>query len=189
MAHQNCQWRFLVYIGDGTFGLNFGRPIRVATGVCGLCLSCAAVASPPFSWAGPSHSAVVSTRSPSLVGRPIAQRDDVPTTYLDLRPPVVSPSAIRHEATTASAPAPFPYASHHLDLSTSDLAPNDRTQARALGIGELNFNTMSQAETLARRMHQEGLPIARLFGSKSASLSIGLNRKGKPGLWFTRKTH
>jgi len=58
-----------------------------------------------------------------------------------------------------------------------------------LRIGELNFRTMSQAEIFARRVHQEGLPIARLFESKSALLSIGLNKKGKPGLWFTHKIH
>ena len=58
-----------------------------------------------------------------------------------------------------------------------------------LGTGDLSFRTMSQAEIFARRVHQEGLPVARLWESHSALLSIGLNQKGKPGLWFTQKAH
>jgi hypothetical protein len=48
---------------------------------------------------------------------------------------------------------------------------------------------MGQAEILARRIRREGLPIARLLETKSALLSIGLNQRGKPGLWLTQKTH
>ena len=59
----------------------------------------------------------------------------------------------------------------------------------ALGSGELNFRVMGQAEILARRIHREGLPVARLWETKSALLSIGLNQRGKPGLWLTQKIH
>ena len=177
-----------MYIGDGRSGLNVSRPIRVATGVCGLCLSCSAVASPPFSWGG-SASSIASARSVSLASRPIAPQQYTPTTNLDLRPPGVSPSPIGHAVATASASEPFPSTTHRLDLGQSDLAADNRSQARALGIGELNFRVMSQAQIFARRVHQEGLPVAHLFESKSALLSIGLNKRGKPGLWFTQKTH
>jgi hypothetical protein len=107
---------------------------------------------------------------------------------LDLRPPRDSFAAIGQSA-TARAFEPFPSTTVHLDLGKSDLAADDRIQRPALVSGELNFRTMSQAEIFARRVHQEGLPVARLFRSKSASLSIGLNKRGKPGLWFTQRSH
>ena len=34
---------------------------------------------------------------------------------------------------------------------------------------------------------REGLPLARLWENKSALLSLGLNKKGKPGLWIVQK--
>ena len=42
---------------------------------------------------------------------------------------------------------------------------------------------------LVRRVHREGLPAARLWEKRSAPLSLGLNQRGKPGLWIIRKTH
>jgi hypothetical protein len=107
---------------------------------------------------------------------------------LDLRPPRDSFAAIG-QGGTARAFEPFPSTTGHLNLGKSDLAADDRIQRPALVSGELNFRTMSQAEIFARRVHQEGLPVARLFRSKSASLSIGLNKRGKPGLWFTQRSH
>jgi hypothetical protein len=47
----------------------------------------------------------------------------------------------------------------------------------------------SRAEEFARRVHREGLPVARLWENKSALVSIGLNQRGKPGLWLIQKTH
>ena len=47
---------------------------------------------------------------------------------------------------------------------------------------------MSRAESFARRFHREGLPVARLWENHSALLSLGLNGKGKPGLWLVQKT-
>jgi hypothetical protein len=42
---------------------------------------------------------------------------------------------------------------------------------------------------LARRVHREGLPVARLWENRSALVSLGLNQRGKPGLWIIQKTH
>lgn len=47
---------------------------------------------------------------------------------------------------------------------------------------------MSGPETLVRRFHREGLPVARLWENHSALVSLGLNAKGKPGLWLVQKT-
>jgi hypothetical protein len=53
--------------------------------------------------------------------------------------------------------------------------------------GEGHFPMMSQPEAWLHRVHREGVPIVRLWNSRSALLSIGLNQKGKPGLWLTQK--
>jgi hypothetical protein len=41
---------------------------------------------------------------------------------------------------------------------------------------------------IAQRVRREGLPVARLFETKSALLHLGLNQRGKPGLWLVQKT-
>jgi hypothetical protein len=98
--------------------------------------------------------------------------------------------AIVHDTTTGFASTAFPSAIHHLDVGKADLGTDDRYQQRAaLGVGETKFRTLGQAEILALRIRREGLPIARLLESKSALLSIGLNQRGKPGLWVTQKVH
>jgi hypothetical protein len=48
---------------------------------------------------------------------------------------------------------------------------------------------MSGTEAFARQFHREGLPVARLWENKSALVSLGLNQRGKPGLWLVQKTH
>jgi hypothetical protein len=48
---------------------------------------------------------------------------------------------------------------------------------------------MSTAEAFAQRFHREGLPVARLWENHAALVSLGLNQKGKPGLWVVQKTH
>jgi hypothetical protein len=42
-------------------------------------------------------------------------------------------------------------------------------------------------EEFARRVHREGLPVARLWENNSALVSVGLNPRGKPGLWLVQK--
>jgi hypothetical protein len=51
------------------------------------------------------------------------------------------------------------------------------------------MRTRPAIQDFVRRVHHEGLPIARLFESKSALLHLGLSPKGKPGLWLVQKTH
>jgi hypothetical protein len=58
-----------------------------------------------------------------------------------------------------------------------------------LGADAGEARVMSRAESFARRFHREGLPVARLWENHSALLSLGLNAKGKPGLWLVQKTH
>jgi hypothetical protein len=57
-------------------------------------------------------------------------------------------------------------------------------------LAQLSFaKSMSPAENFANRVHREGLPAARLWENKSALVSLGLNQRGKPGLWLIQKTH
>ena len=43
-------------------------------------------------------------------------------------------------------------------------------------------------QEFVHRVHQEGLPVARIFEGKSALVHLGLSPKGKPGLWLVQKT-
>jgi hypothetical protein len=79
-------------------------------------------------------------------------------------------------------------------LVDSEVGSTDRHSSGADNSVSANFSRLSAvkpmgaAEEFARRVHREGLPVARLFESKSALVSLGLNQKGKPGLWLIQKT-
>jgi hypothetical protein len=121
--------------------------------------------------------------------RSYAHQEHPSTAQLDLRPPVNSLPATERDGAAALASTFFPSAIQHLNLGKADPGTDDRIRLPAMGIGEGSFRTMSQAAIVARRIHREGLPVARLWESKSALLSIGLNQKGKPGLWLIQKVH
>jgi hypothetical protein len=57
-----------------------------------------------------------------------------------------------------------------------------------LGSSAGGARVMSRAESLVRHFRREGLPLARLWENRSTLVSLGLNPKGKPGLWFVRQT-
>jgi hypothetical protein len=91
------------------------------------------------------------------------------------------------EKTTAAFPS---------SLHRQTLAGQEQLQLPDLGsdgarprIEGTQFRTMGGAEEFARRAHREGLPVARLWENKSALLSLGLNQRGKPGLWIIQKIH
>jgi hypothetical protein len=80
-------------------------------------------------------------------------------------------------------------------LADSEIGSANRHSSGADNNVSAKFNPLSAvkpvggaAEEFARRVHREGLPVARLFESKSALVSLGLNQKGKPGLWLIQKT-
>jgi hypothetical protein len=64
----------------------------------------------------------------------------------------------------------------------------EQIQPSGLGSERPQGRIPGRVEELALRFHREGLPIARLWENKSALVSLGLNQKGKPGLWFVQKT-
>ena len=67
-----------------------------------------------------------------------------------------------------------------------NLAAQEAVQLPALGAEGVRARPTVQE--FVRRVRQEGLPVARLFEGKSALVHLGLNPKGKPGLWLVQKT-
>jgi hypothetical protein len=106
-------------------------------------------------------------------------------------------------------PGPTPAPGQHLDLrapahaleggnvaeKSSDafpahrqnLAAQQRVELPALGLE--GTHARPTVQDFVRRVHREGLPVARLFETKGALVHLGLNPKGKPGLWLVQKTH
>ena len=74
-------------------------------------------------------------------------------------------------------------------LHRQTLGSQEQLQLPNSGSESSQLRMTGQAEEFARRVHREGLPVARLWENKSALVSIGLNQKGKPGLWLIQKTH
>jgi len=56
-----------------------------------------------------------------------------------------------------------------------------------LGGDGRGIRDQSPTEQFIRQARKEGLPLARLWQNDQALLSLGLNRKGKPGLWIIQK--
>jgi hypothetical protein len=94
-----------------------------------------------------------------------------PSAPLDLRPP----DPTQHSQMVPAMMRPHPVGSESHEGQRSGPLSADRP--------------LSPAEELLRRAQREGLPLARLFESQSALISLGLNKKGKPGLWLVEKFH
>jgi hypothetical protein len=116
---------------------------------------------------------------------PPFSRETKLTAQLDLRLPPLA--TIAHGRESSPVEEAFPSSIHHLDHLTVDIWEGDRPSQPLLDAGGLAFRTVNPVEAIASRIRREGLPIARLWQSKSALLSIGLNQKGKLGLWLTKK--
>jgi hypothetical protein len=96
---------------------------------------------------------------------------------LDLRPP----SALQANEQAVAADAPE--GGRRLFNGESLFRSNARDPAETPG------HIMSPMQNLAHNFRQEGLPIAKLFQNSSSLVSVGLNPKGKPGLWVVHKVH
>ena len=172
------------------------RLICIAAGsLCGLGLLNSAFAFPPLSRGGSSPATTESARSVSVIGKSFVHPVPISTPPLDLRPPQEPASRAVRDGTGALASASFPSAIHHSDLGKTDLGgedrgAEDRMRPAAFGADAVSVQETSQAQIITQRIqhiHRDGLAIAHLWESKSAALNIGLNQRGKPGLWFTQK--
>lgn len=99
-----------------------------------------------------------------------------PALRLDLRP---SPTSLGAEKSSMAFPSP----------RRTFFGSQDPLQLPNLGAEGPQARIPSRVEEFARRVHKEGLPVARLWENKSALVSLGLNQRGKPGLWIIQKIH
>jgi hypothetical protein len=99
-----------------------------------------------------------------------------PLHRLDLRPP-----ALPSLETGTTPNSPFLRQSRSGVEAARDRLPGFEPMLSPAPRGRL--------EDIARRVPQEGVPFARLWENKSALVSLGLNQRGKPGLWIIQKTH
>lgn len=107
---------------------------------------------------------------------------------LDLRLPLagelMASTAGRSHLDTSSAGEE----TRRLSLGHRNARNEDRNSIAGFAVPAGQTREMSGVEAFARRFHREGLPLARLWENHSALVSLGLNQKGKPGLWLVQKT-
>jgi hypothetical protein len=97
--------------------------------------------------------------------------------HLDLRPPLHAFDADNAGEKPSSA---FSSMSRHSNSS--------REPAELPVLGSEGTRARPTVQEFVQRVHREGLPVARLFETKSALVHLGLSPRGKPGLWLVQKT-
>jgi hypothetical protein len=145
----------------------------ILLGACALLWACTArlcQAAPP---GGVQKNTLLSK---SVTQSPAQNPTHFPAARLDLRAP--SPAAALVPNTSV-----FPSALIHRQIGGSELT----AQLPSLGAG--NPRIRPPLAELARHLQHEGLPVARLWENNSALVHIGLNQRGKPGLWLVQKIH
>ena len=127
--------------------------------------------------------------SAAIAAPPLNQR----AAHLDqLRPALdLRSSAELHAVATAMVfpeknSESFPSSLHRQTLGSQ---VQEQNESPALGSMGTQSRIDSPMQALAHRVHREGLPVARLWENKSALVSLGLNQRGKPGLWIIQKIH
>jgi hypothetical protein len=124
--------------------------------------------------AAPSLNKVLSPDRATVAGEASRSIRSVPA-HLDLRLP-------DHVATAALPPSE----SHGGMSRATETRPGDvEASLRPLG----TIAPRPTVQSMVEHFHREGLPVARLWENHSALVSLGLNGKGKPGLWLVQKTH
>ncbi len=152
----------------------------------------------------PAHASFSAAR-----GLPAAHAFAGRPSMLDLRPPpgggtpstanlagigAVSATAPSAKSAAAAAIAPerfaeFPSFVRHPSLEASREAADPGSDARGQVLGQqiANQGIRSRIDMFARQVKREGLPVARLWENNAALVHLGLNPKGKPGLWIVQK--
>jgi hypothetical protein len=139
--------------------------LAAGLGAGALLLMGSAVAAPP-------ENRAVQPRAQSQI-RPLGQ-------HLDLRAPDLrAPSLAVDVSDKASS---FQSMSRRRSVVSQELV-----QLPAWGAD--GMRSRPGIQDFVRRLHCEGMPVARLFESKSALVHLGLSPKGKPGLWLVQKMH
>ena len=100
--------------------------------------------------------------------------------HLDLRAPFHAVDAGNVAEKTAST---FPSMAHRQSQNPA------QDQAGISSFASEGMHARPAIQDFVRKVHREGLPVARLFETKSALVHLGLSPRGKPGLWLVQKTH
>jgi len=165
-------------------GIN--RLVNIAAGgLCGLGLLSSVIAAPLSSRVAPVFATVGTNPAAKITLFAPAVHRTALSTPLDLR---VSPDPGApgfHAGTVAAAFRALPSGIQQPAHGIRDSGENDHSALSGIGISDANFRMTSPTQRIVDRVRREGLPIARLWQSNSALLSIGLNQRGKPGIWFT----
>jgi len=151
---------------------------------CGLGFMSTALAAPPISqraFASPVNSQRGSSR---LDMRTLADaRMAANMRTMDLHS---HPSDFATLAAADKSPVAFPSGLHR---QAPGVQEQEQMRLPELGAQAPQGRIKGRAEEFVQRVHREGLPLARLWENKSALVSLGLNQRGKPGLWIVQKTH
>jgi len=102
-----------------------------------------------------------------------------PNRRLDLSAPsaVMSPPS-EVMANNQAATGPFPAPGGHRLFAVLSTPPASQ-----------NGHILSPMENVMHNFHEQGLPVAKLFQNSDSLVHLGLNQKGKPGLWIVHKVH
>jgi len=74
-------------------------------------------------------------------------------------------------------------------LASSRQAAGSDDHLQLPALGSSGMHAQPTMEERVQQFRREGLPVARLWENHSALLHVGLNQKGKPGLWIIQKLH
>jgi len=132
-------------------------------GICEIAALNAAYAQPPMQ------------KAAAALGRSSPKGQERTLPRLDLRLPSEAPASDPGHAATSN---------HRLFAGESPFRSDGHTASQAP-----SGHIMSPMESMVHNFHQEGLPIARLFQNNNSLVHVGLNPKGKPGLWVVHKLH
>jgi hypothetical protein len=159
---------------------NATKPLRKLASCALCCLAAAtALAAPP---AGTRQGGLLGSngllgKASGLLAASPARRAEFQR--LDLRPPETLSGA---RAPVGDTEAAFPSPRHsQLDAA----AGADESEIGGAKMATLRME--SKVQELERRVPREGLPVARLWETKTALLHVGLSPRGKPGLWLIQK--
>ena len=102
---------------------------------------------------------------------------------LDLRPPEIVSSDKLFERSSEPHTAFTSFSRHDLVSMHDDSGAAQSSHTAPAN----NERTLTRTEVLANQFRRQGLPVARLWENDSALVHLGLNQRGKPGLWIVQK--
>jgi hypothetical protein len=122
--------------------------------------------------------------APALASPPLRQRASIPVLSLQQRLDLRAPA---HALEASVFPAMKSSLSAFGAAHRQNFTPHESVDLPAMSAD--GMRSRPRIQEFVRRVHQEGLPVARLFESKTALVHLGLSPKGKPGLWLVQKIH